>query len=267
MEDVPGSGRNMPTAYAVPVNSRAVKNLQNRALTLPDGAFDPSGGAILSLRERDIPYRRPGGRILSHCREVTFARSVGVADHHARDFRLSGVSVCFRTRGHGISIGSDVRPSDALPGAESRDVTLRGRRPPGCGLVRGHCFGNIEESALKRPVRVLVRCGSGGSCRRRIFPGGDIGAVHVRGVEQQPVGIDLREAAEDFAEEVEAWFVSLGEDVGDDGRTDVEEFGQLPGLQPFALHQFENFGFHGRIFYKYKDFSFVKQENSTFVKC
>lgn len=47
----------MPTAYAVPVNSRAVKNLQNRALTLPDGAFDPSGGAILSLRERYIPYR------------------------------------------------------------------------------------------------------------------------------------------------------------------------------------------------------------------
>ena len=66
-------------------------------------------------------------------------------------------------------------------------------------------------------------------------------AIHVRIIEQQPVGVDPGKAPQNFLQQVESRFVATG--------------------------NASNFSFIGGIFYKYKHFSFVKQVKFIFVKC
>ena len=98
--------------------------------------------------------------------------------------------------------------------------------------------GRTEQSVGDRRFDRSGRCG--------LF--GFAVAIHLVGIEQQPVGIDSREPPENLLSQIEARFVSPGENMGNSRRSDFEQFRELARLQSFVFHQIEQFFPHQRKF-------------------
>ena len=211
------------------------------------------------FRDCDILRDTASRSELSRRRRVTFKRVVGIEDDDALDRLVVCGSSVRHTRPGSPGCSGGEQAARSGRGGAAIDRLTEERRIPG-GSVRTRDMSRRRRRSVLRSRDSLLETGRSDAgppgCSPRILPerGGRGGsgrsvALVLGGVEQQPVGVEFREGAENLLQKFDPRFVASLEDMGDARRIDIESWGpqprppNLPGapIQPNLLQRREFF--------------------------